>query len=160
QPIDVNGWLQLPDGSRVGITRAHMEEDTGKSSHIGSDGGRIHGADSSLVDYNRAGVPLLEIVSEPDIRSPEQAKAYASELRAILGGSGGGDGKGEEGSMRGDANISVRRPGEPFGTRCEVKNVNSIRSLGRAIEYEARRQIEALEAGETIRQETRHWSEA
>ncbi|MEA3214731.1 MAG: aspartyl-tRNA(Asn)/glutamyl-tRNA(Gln) amidotransferase subunit, partial [Acidimicrobiia bacterium] len=134
QPIDSNGWLELPGGSRVGITRAHLEEDTGKSTHQGSSG-RIHGADYSLVDYNRAGVPLLEIVSEPDIRSAEQARAYVEELRDILVAIGASDGKLEEGSLRVDANISVRRPGEPLGTRCEVKNVNSLRSLGRAIDY-------------------------
>jgi aspartyl-tRNA(Asn)/glutamyl-tRNA(Gln) amidotransferase subunit B len=159
-PIDSDGWLDLPDGSRVGIVRAHMEEDTGKSSHLGSGTGRIHGADSSLVDYNRAGVPLLEIVSAPDIVSSQQAKAYVTELRAILAATGVSDAKMEEGSMRVDANVSVRRPGDAFGTRCEVKNVNSIRSVGRAIDYEMSRQIEVLESGGTIRQETRHWDEA
>jgi aspartyl-tRNA(Asn)/glutamyl-tRNA(Gln) amidotransferase subunit B len=159
-PIDSDGWLDLPDGSRVGIVRAHMEEDTGKSSHIGSGTGRIHGADSSLVDYNRAGIPLLEIVSEPDIVSSEQAKAYVSELRAILAATGVSDAKMEEGSMRVDANVSVRRPGATFGTRCEIKNLNSIRSVGRAIDHEMSRQIEILESGGTIRQETRHWDEA
>ncbi|MGE0308698.1 MAG: Asp-tRNA(Asn)/Glu-tRNA(Gln) amidotransferase subunit GatB, partial [Acidimicrobiia bacterium] len=116
-------------------------------------------ADASLVDYNRAGVPLLEIVSMPDIRSSEEARLYASELRAILSSTGVSDARMEEGSMRVDANVSVRRPGQPFGTRCEIKNLNSIRSLGRAIDYEARRQIDVLEAGGTIRQETRHWDE-
>jgi len=158
-PIDANGWLELPSGKRIGITRAHMEEDTGKSTHMGSDTGRIHGADSSLVDYNRAGVPLLEIVSEPDLRSSEDARAYVTELRAILAATGVSDAKMEEGSMRVDANVSVRKPGEGFGTRCEVKNLNSIRSVGRAIEYEARRQVDLLEAGEKVRQETRHWDE-
>jgi aspartyl-tRNA(Asn)/glutamyl-tRNA(Gln) amidotransferase subunit B len=159
QPIDSNGWLELPDGSRVGITRAHLEEDTGKSTHQGASG-RIHGADYSLVDYNRAGVPLLEIVSEPDIRSAEQARAYVEELRDILVAIGASDGKLEEGSLRVDANISVRRPGEPLGTRCEVKNVNSLRSLGRAIDYEVARQIEVIGSGERVRQQTRHWDEA
>jgi aspartyl-tRNA(Asn)/glutamyl-tRNA(Gln) amidotransferase subunit B len=159
KPINVDGWLELPDGTVIGIERAHLEEDTGKSTHVGGDG-RIHGASHSLVDYNRAGVPLLEIVSRPDIRTPDQAKAYVSELRAILVATGASDGKMEEGSMRVDANVSVHHPGEPFGTRCEIKNLNSLRSLGRAIEYEARRQVDALEAGETIRQETRHWNEA
>jgi aspartyl-tRNA(Asn)/glutamyl-tRNA(Gln) amidotransferase subunit B len=157
-PIDSNGWLELPDGSRVGITRAHLEEDTGKSSHQGASG-RIHGADYSLVDYNRAGVPLLEIVSEPDIRSAEQARAYVEELRSILVAIGASDGKLEEGSLRVDANVSVRRPGGPLGTRCEIKNVNSLRSLGRAIDYEVARQIELIEAGERVRQQTRHWDE-
>ncbi|MGE3327183.1 MAG: Asp-tRNA(Asn)/Glu-tRNA(Gln) amidotransferase subunit GatB [Acidimicrobiia bacterium] len=160
RPIDGNGWLELPTGRRIGIERAHMEEDTGKSTHMGGTGsGRIHGADASLVDYNRAGVPLLEIVSMPDIRSSEEARLYASELRAILSSTGVSDARMEEGSMRVDANVSVRRPGQPFGTRCEIKNLNSIRSLGRAIDYEARRQIDVLEAGGTIRQETRHWDE-
>jgi aspartyl-tRNA(Asn)/glutamyl-tRNA(Gln) amidotransferase subunit B len=159
KPINVDGWLELPDGTVIGIERAHLEEDTGKSTHMGGDG-RIHGASHSLVDYNRAGVPLLEIVSRPDIRTPDQAKAYVSELRSILVATGASDGKMEEGSMRVDANVSVHHPDEPFGTRCEIKNLNSLRSLGRAIEYEARRQVDALEAGETIRQETRHWNEA
>jgi aspartyl-tRNA(Asn)/glutamyl-tRNA(Gln) amidotransferase subunit B len=159
EPINVAGYLDLPDGFRVGVTRAHIEEDTGKSSHVGGDG-RIHGATHSLVDYNRAGVPLLEIVSEPDIRTVEQARAYVTELRGIVVATGASDGRMEEGSMRVDANVSVRRgPDEPFGTRCEIKNVNSIRSLGRAIEYEARRQIDAIEAGERIIQQTRHWNE-
>ncbi len=159
EPICVDGWLDLPDGSRVGIERAHLEEDTGKSTHVGGTGGRIHGSDHSLIDFNRAGVPLVEIVSRPDIRGPEQAKAYVSELRAILVAVGASDAKMEEGSMRVDANVSVRRPGAEFGTRCEIKNVNSVRSVGRAIEYEAQRQIRMLEAGEPIRQETRHWDE-
>ena len=158
-PINVSGWLELPDGSRVGITRAHMEEDTGKTSHVGG-GGRIHDADYSVVDYNRAGVPLVEIVSEPDIRSAEQARLYASELRAILVATGASDGRMEEGSMRVDANVSVRQRGTiDFGTRCEIKNLNSFRSLGRAIEYEIDRQIAVLESGEMVVQQTRHWNE-
>ncbi|HEX8628235.1 MAG TPA: Asp-tRNA(Asn)/Glu-tRNA(Gln) amidotransferase subunit GatB [Catenuloplanes sp.] len=160
QPINVGGWLELPDGTRVGVTRAHMEEDTGKSTHVGGDGGRIHGADHSLVDYNRAGVPLVEIVSEPDIRSADQAKAYVNELRAILVAIGASDARMEEGSLRIDANISMRRSGAAeLGTRAEIKNLNSVRSLGRAVEYETRRQIDLLEAGETVVQETRHWNE-
>jgi aspartyl-tRNA(Asn)/glutamyl-tRNA(Gln) amidotransferase subunit B len=160
EPINVAGWLELPDGSRVGIERAHMEEDTGKTVHVGGGGGRIHGADHSLVDYNRAGVPLVEIVSRPDIRSAEQAKAYVSELRAILVATGASDGKMEEGSLRVDANVSMRPSADaPFGTRCEIKNLNSLRSLARAIDYEAARQIELLEAGERVAQETRHWNE-
>ena len=154
-PINSGGYLDLPDGSRVSIERAHMEEDTGKSTHLGGSG-RLAGADSSLVDYNRCGVPLVEIVSGPDIRSAEQARAYAAELRGILIATGASDGRLEEGSMRFDANVSVRRSGEPFGTRCEIKNHNSQRSLGRAIDYEARRQIEH---GGVVRQETRHWDE-
>jgi aspartyl-tRNA(Asn)/glutamyl-tRNA(Gln) amidotransferase subunit B len=159
EPINIGGWLDLPDGSRVGIERGHLEEDTGKSTHVGGTGGRLHGSDHSLIDFNRAGVPLVEIVSRPDIRSPEQAKAYVNELRAILVAVEASDAKMEEGSMRVDANVSVRRPGDEFGTRCEIKNVNSVRSVGRAIEYEARRQIGMLDAGEPIRQETRHWDE-
>jgi aspartyl-tRNA(Asn)/glutamyl-tRNA(Gln) amidotransferase subunit B len=158
-PINARGWLELPDGSRIGVTRAHMEEDTGKTSHAG-EGGRIHGAGYALVDYNRAGVPLVEIVSDPDIRSAEQAKSYVEELRAILAAIDVSDVKMEEGSLRVDSNVSVRPAGSAeLGTRCEVKNLNSLRSLVRAVEYEARRQIELLEAGERIVQETRHWSE-
>jgi aspartyl-tRNA(Asn)/glutamyl-tRNA(Gln) amidotransferase subunit B len=159
QPINVDGWLDLPDGTRVGIERAHSEEDTGKNTHAGGSG-RIHGADYSLVDYNRAGVPLVEIVGRPHIRHPEQAKTYIDELRAILLTTGASDAKMEEGSLRVDANVSVRRVGDTaLGTRCEVKNLNSLRSLGRAIEYEARRQVDLLETGERIKQETRHWDE-
>jgi aspartyl-tRNA(Asn)/glutamyl-tRNA(Gln) amidotransferase subunit B len=159
EPLNVDGWLDLPDGTRIGIERAHLEEDTGKSTHVGGADGRIHGSEESLIDFNRAGVPLVEIVGRPDIRTPEQARQYVTELRAILVAIGASDAKMEEGSMRVDANVSVRKPGEPFGTRCEIKNLNSIRSLGRAIEYEARRQVALVEAGESIRQETRHWSE-
>jgi aspartyl-tRNA(Asn)/glutamyl-tRNA(Gln) amidotransferase subunit B len=160
QPINVRGWMELPSGQRVGLTRAHLEEDTGKSTHLGDSGGRIHGSDVTLVDYNRAGVPLLEIVSEPDLRSAEDARAYVNELRAVLVATGVSDAKMEEGSMRVDANVSVRPVGsEAFGTRCEIKNLNSVRSLGRAIEYEARRQIELVEGGDVVRQETRHWAE-
>jgi aspartyl-tRNA(Asn)/glutamyl-tRNA(Gln) amidotransferase subunit B len=159
EPINVDGSLELPDGSRIGIVRAHMEEDTGKTTHIGLTG-RIHGADYALVDYNRAGVPLVEIVSAPDIRGAEQAKAYVSELRAILVATGASDGRMEEGSLRVDANVSVRQLGsEDFGTRCEIKNLNSMRSLARAIEHEATRQIALIEAGEPVVQETRHWHE-
>jgi aspartyl-tRNA(Asn)/glutamyl-tRNA(Gln) amidotransferase subunit B len=159
EPINVNGHLDLPDGSTVGIERAHMEEDTGKTSHSGASG-RIHGADYSLVDYNRSGVPLVEIVSAPDMRTSAQARSYATELRAVLVASGASDGKMEEGSMRVDANVSVRRSSDdPFGTRCEIKNLNSVRSLGRAIDYEADRQIALLESGERVIQQTRHWDE-
>jgi aspartyl-tRNA(Asn)/glutamyl-tRNA(Gln) amidotransferase subunit B len=159
EPINVDGWLELPDGSRVGIERAHMEEDTGKTTHVGG-GGRIHEAGYSLVDYNRAGVPLVEIVSRPDIRSAAQARAYVDELRSILVATGASDGRMEEGSLRVDANISVRPLGATeYGTRCEVKNLNSLRSLERAIDYEVQRQIALLESGERVAQETRHFDE-
>ena len=157
-PINSGGFLDLPDGSRVSIERAHMEEDTGKSTHLGGSG-RLAGADSSLVDYNRCGVPLVEIVSGPDIRSSAQARAYAAELRGILIATGASDGRLEEGSMRFDANVSVRQSGAPLGTRCEIKNLNSLRSLQRAIDYETLRQIDLIEGGGVVRQETRHWDE-
>ena len=158
-PINADGWLELPNGRRIGIVRAHLEEDTGKTTHVGG-GGRIHEAAHSLVDYNRSGVPLVEIVSAPDLRSAEDARAYVDELRAILVATGASDGKMEEGSLRVDANVSIRRRGdEVFGTRCEIKNMNSLRSLGRAIEYEAARQIRLVEEGGTVVQETRHWDE-
>ena len=159
KPTNTAGRLELPDGMVVGITRAHLEEDTGKSSHQGGDG-RIHGASSSLVDYNRAGVPLVEIVSEPDIRTAEHAKSYVDELRKIVLALGVSDAKMEEGSMRVDANVSVRPVGEPgFRTRCEIKNINSIRSVGRAIDYEAKRHIQLYDDGDKPHQETRHWDE-
>jgi aspartyl-tRNA(Asn)/glutamyl-tRNA(Gln) amidotransferase subunit B len=159
QPISSGGRLALPDGSVVGIVRAHMEEDTGKSTHIG-ESGRIHGASHSLVDYNRAGVPLVEIVSEPDIRSAEQARLYVSELRAVLVATGASDGRMEEGSLRVDANVSIRPTGTTdLGTRCEVKNLNSLRSLVRAISYEAERQSALIAGGGTVSQQTRHWDE-
>ncbi len=158
EPITVDGALEV-EGGRVGIERAHLEEDTGKTVHVGG-GGRIHEADHSLVDYNRAGVPLMEIVSRPDIRSAEHARAYVGELRGVLQTIGVSDVKMEEGSMRVDANVSVRRAGaSELGTKVEIKNMNSLRSLGRAIEYEIDRQIAALDAGERIVQETRHWDE-
>ena len=158
EPINVNGRLALPDGTVVGIERAHLEEDTGKSTHVGSSG-RIHGADRSLVDYNRAGVPLVEIVSAPDLRSAAGARAYVAELRGILVATGASDGRMEEGSLRIDANVSVRAAGGPLGTRCEIKNLNSLRSLQRAVEFEAERQSQLLAEGGTVVQETRHWDE-
>ncbi len=159
QPINSEGWLELPGGKRIRVERAHMEEDTGKSAHVGG-GGRISGADHSLVDYNRAGVPLVEVVSHPDLRNAADARAYVEELRAILVATGASDGKMEEGSLRVDANVSIRPAGnDTFGTRCEIKNMNSIRSLGRAIDYEVGRQIELVENGGRVVQETRHWSE-
>jgi aspartyl-tRNA(Asn)/glutamyl-tRNA(Gln) amidotransferase subunit B len=152
--LDVAG-----DTVRVGIHRVHMEEDTGKTVHVGTSG-RIHGADYSLVDYNRAGIPLLEVVSEPDLRSADQAQAYLTELRAIVLALGISDAKLEEGSMRCDANISLRPRGHAvFGTRVEVKNLNSVRSLGRAVSHEIERQTDLLRDGVAVTQETRHWNE-
>jgi aspartyl-tRNA(Asn)/glutamyl-tRNA(Gln) amidotransferase subunit B len=159
QPLNVDGFLMLPGEVRIGVERAHLEEDTGKSTHIGGATGRIHGSEYSLIDFNRAGVPLVEIVSRPDIRTSEQARQYVTELRAILLAVGASDAKMEEGSMRVDANVSVRKPGDELGTRCEIKNVNSVRAVGRAIDYEARRQIDMLENGDRVRQETRHWDD-
>jgi aspartyl-tRNA(Asn)/glutamyl-tRNA(Gln) amidotransferase subunit B len=142
--------VDLLGGDRVtvGIERLHLEQDAGKSLH---DQHPRH----SYVDLNRSGVALMEIVSKPDLRSAEQAKAYVGKLRTIMRYLGTCDGNMEEGSLRADVNVSVRRPGEPFGTRCEIKNVNSIRFIGQAIEHEARRQIEILENGGVIHQETR-----
>ena len=142
--------VDLLSGERVivGIERLHLEQDAGKSLHD-------QHPQNSYVDLNRSGVALMEIVSKPDLRSSEQAKAYVSKLRTILRYLGTCDGNMEQGSLRADVNVSVRRPGEPFGTRCEIKNVNSIRFIGQAIEYEARRQIEIIEDGGTIDQETR-----
>jgi aspartyl-tRNA(Asn)/glutamyl-tRNA(Gln) amidotransferase subunit B len=158
EPICVDGWLEV-DGARVGIERAHMEEDTGKTIHVGG-GGRIHEADHSLVDYNRAGIPLMEIVSRPDLRSASQARAYVNEVRAVLQAIGVSDVKMEEGGLRIDANVSLRSAGTPeLGTKVEIKNMNSLRSLGRALEYEIDRQAALLDAGEAVVQETRHWDE-
>ena len=162
-PLCVGGHLDVEtdEGThRVGITRVHMEEDTGKSTHVGDGGGRIHDAEHSLVDFNRSGVPLVEIVTEPDIRSADQGRAYGQELQQIIRALGVSDAKLEEGRMRFDVNVSVRPVGqEEFGTRAEVKNVNSLRSLHRSIDFEIARQIELLEAGGTVVQETRHWNE-
>ena len=161
-PVCVGGHLDIElDGSarRVGITRVHMEEDTGKTVH-GSATGRIHEAGHALVDYNRAGVPLVECVSEPDMRSPEEAAAYVRELRALLQALDVSDVRMEEGSLRCDANISIRPEGaDALGVKVEIKNMNSIRSLERALAFEADRQIAALEAGDPLVQETRHWDE-
>ena len=142
--------LELADGSarEIGITRLHLEQDAGKSLHD-------QHPHATFVDLNRAGVALMEIVSEPDLRSAEEAGAYLRKLRAILRYLGTCDGNMEEGSLRCDANVSVRRPGAPLGTRCEIKNVNSVRFVMQAIEYEARRQVELLEDGGTVAQETR-----
>ncbi|MBB3264002.1 aspartyl-tRNA(Asn)/glutamyl-tRNA(Gln) amidotransferase subunit B [Azospirillum sp. OGB3] len=154
QPIVGKGEivLDLPDGSSrtVGVTRLHLEQDAGKSLHD------QHPA-KTYIDLNRSGVALMEIVSEPDMRTAEEAGAYVRKLRSILRYLGTCDGNMEEGSMRCDVNVSVRKPGAPFGTRCEIKNVNSIRFVMQAIEYEARRQIEIIEEGGKIDQETRLW---
>ena len=157
EPICLNGHLDI-NGKRIGITRAHLEEDAGKLVHVGAAG--IAGSTYSLVDLNRAGTPLLEIVSEPDMRSSEEAKNYMEELRNIVRYIGVCDGNLEEGSMRCDANISIMPKGsKEFGTRAEIKNVNSFRALQRAIEYEIDRQIELVEDGEEVIQETRLWDD-
>ena len=157
EPICVNGHIDI-NGKRIGITRAHLEEDAGKLVHVGSAG--IAGSTYSLVDLNRAGTPLLEIVSEPDMRSSEEAKNYMEELRNIVRYIGVCDGNLEEGSMRCDANISIMPKGsKEFGTRAEIKNVNSFRALQRAIEYEIDRQIEIVEEGGEVVQETRLWDD-
>lgn len=142
--------VDLPDGETitVGIERLHLEQDAGKSLHD-------QHPTLSLVDLNRSGVALMEIVTKPDLRSSEEAKAFVAKLRTILRYLGTCDGDMEKGNLRADINVSVRRPGEPLGTRCEIKNVNSIRFIGQAIDFEARRQIEVLEEGGTIEQETR-----
>jgi aspartyl-tRNA(Asn)/glutamyl-tRNA(Gln) amidotransferase subunit B len=161
-PICIAGHLDVPvDGERrrIGITRVHMEEDTGKTSHAGATG-RIAEADYALIDYNRAGVPLVECVSEPDMRSAEEARAYLTELRATLQALDVSDVRMEEGSLRCDANISVRpRGSSELGVKVEVKNLNSIRSLYAAVRYEEERQRAALRDGTPIVQETRHWDE-
>jgi aspartyl-tRNA(Asn)/glutamyl-tRNA(Gln) amidotransferase subunit B len=161
-PVCVGGRLEIEvDGQRrtIGITRVHMEEDTGKTSHVGA-GGRIGQADYALVDYNRAGVPLVECVSEPDMRSAEEARAYFTELRATLEALEVSDVRMEEGSLRCDANVSTRRAGETaLGTKVEIKNLNSVRSLERALRFEEERQRNALEDGEPLVQETRHFDE-
>ena len=161
-PVCVGGLLEIEvDGEHrtIGITRVHMEEDTGKTSHVGA-GGRIGQAEYALVDYNRAGVPLVECVSEPDMRSAEEARAYFTELRATLEALDVSDVRMEEGSLRCDANISTRREGETaLGTKVEIKNLNSVRSLERALRFEEERQRNALEHGESLVQETRHFDE-
>jgi len=175
EPIDFNGYLdvELADGStyRVEIERAHMEEDTGKSLHIGGATGRIHGADHSLVDYNRAGIPLVEIVTRPivgaGVRAPEVAKAYVATLRDLLKALKVSDVRMEQGSLRCDVNLSLRpnaedpdaQNGVPLGTRTETKNVNSLRSVERAVRYEMTRHAAVLNSGASILQETRHWHE-
>src|SRR5947209_8386999 len=150
--IEVNG-----ETGRIGITRVHLEEDTGKTTHVGATG-RIAGAEYALIDYNRAGVPLVEVVSEPDMRSAEEARAYFLELRGTLDALGVSDVRMEEGSLRCDTNVSVRpRGSEVLGTKIEIKNLNSVRSLERALHYEIDRQVEVLRQGGTLVQETRHF---
>ncbi|BAZ31314.1 glutamyl-tRNA(Gln) amidotransferase subunit B [Cylindrospermum sp. NIES-4074] len=165
-PIAEHGWIEIElvddagnsTRKRIGITRLHMEEDAGKLVHAGSD--RISGSTYSLVDYNRAGVPLVEIVSEPDLRSGQEAAEYAQELRRIVRYLGVSDGNMQEGSLRCDVNISVRPVGrQEFGTKVEIKNMNSFSAIQKAIDYEIERQIAANEAGERIVQETRLWEE-
>lgn len=160
-PVCVEGYLDVEgdDPGRVGIERVHQEEDTGKSIHVGGDG-RITSAEYSLLDFNRSGVPLVEVVTKPDIRSASQARAYGQELRTIIEALDVSDVRLEEGSIRFDANISVRpAPDAPLGTKVEIKNMNSFRSLERAIDFEIDRQIAELEGGGTILMETRHWDE-
>ena len=168
EPIAINGYLDVPleDGGtwRVEIERAHMEEDTGKSLHIGSDTGRIEGATESLLDYNRAGVPLIEIVTKPiegtGEWAPEIARAYVSALRDLLRALGVSDVRMDQGSMRCDSNVSLKPKGaKEFGTRTETKNVNSLKSVEVAVRYEMRRQAAVLQSGGAITQETRHFHE-
>ena len=171
EPIAFEGYLDVDIDTdegrktfRVPIERAHMEEDTGKNSHVGGATGRIHGADYSLVDYNRAGIPLIEIVTKPITGTgkyaPEVAKAYVAALREILRGLGVSDVKMEQGSLRCDVNLSLREtPESKLGTRSETKNVNSLRSVERAVRFEVSRHAARLAAGDTVIQETRHWHE-
>jgi aspartyl-tRNA(Asn)/glutamyl-tRNA(Gln) amidotransferase subunit B len=169
EPIAVNGALDLTlaDGTliKIGIERAHMEEDTGKSLHVGGATGRIHGADYSLLDYNRSGVPLIEIVTKPITgtgeRAPEVARTYVTVLRDLLRALGVSDVRMDQGSLRCDANVSLMPKGTTeFGTRTETKNLNSLRSVERAVRYEMTRQGAVLAAGGTVFQETRHFEEA
>ncbi|MFE0088968.1 Asp-tRNA(Asn)/Glu-tRNA(Gln) amidotransferase subunit GatB [Streptomyces sp. NPDC058991] len=168
EPIAFNGYLdvQLEDGEifRVEIERAHMEEDTGKSTHVGGATGRIHGASHSLLDYNRAGIPLIEIVTKPIVgagdRAPEVAKAYVAELRELIRALGVSEARMEMGQMRCDVNLSLMLKGsQTFGTRSETKNVNSLRSVERAVRFEIQRHAAVLGDGGTIVQETRHFHE-
>ncbi|WP_324653590.1 Asp-tRNA(Asn)/Glu-tRNA(Gln) amidotransferase subunit GatB [Georgenia sp. H159] len=168
EPIAFDGAVdvELEDGTvvPVAIERAHMEEDAGKNTHVGGAGGRIHGAEHSLVDYNRAGVPLVEIVTRPitgtGARAPEVARAYVSSLRDLFRALGVSEARMERGNVRADINVSLRpSPDAPLGTRTETKNVNSFRSIERAVRYEISRQAAVLDAGDTVVQETRHWHE-
>ncbi len=159
-PLCRNGWVEFEmegEVRRVRINRVHLEEEAGKSVHSGE---RLLGSDYSLIDYNRGGIPLIEIVTEPDLRSPEEARVFLEHLRQILFFTGVSDVKMEEGSLRCDANISLRPKGSSkFSAKTEVKNLNSFRSVQRALEYEAERQRDVLDEGGTLHQETRHWDE-
>jgi len=162
-PLCTGGHLDVDAGDgprRVGITRVHLEEDTGKSTHLGGSG-RIHDASGALIDFNRSGIPLMEVVTDPDMRTPEEARAYAQELRAIVLALGISDARLEEGSLRFDANVSLRPAGtDTLGTKVEVKNMNSLRSVQRALAFEIERQARVLDSGQPVAQETRHWDEA
>jgi aspartyl-tRNA(Asn)/glutamyl-tRNA(Gln) amidotransferase subunit B len=165
EPLCVDGYLDVDvngETYRIGIERVHLEEDTGKNTHVGTSG-RIHGADYSLVDFNRAGIPLVEIVTKPvpgtGVLAPEVARAYVTELRDILRTLGVSDVRMEQGSLRCDVNTSLNKPGAEWGTRTETKNVNSLRSVERAVRSEMLRQAGLLDAGERILQETRHFQE-
>ena len=167
EPLCVEGYVDVEiegETFRIGIERVHLEEDTGKTLHVGGATGRIHGATESLVDYNRAGIPLVEIVTKPvpglGSRAPEVARAYVTELRDIVRSLGVSDVRMEQGSLRCDVNTSLNRPGAEWGTRTETKNVNSLRSVERAVHSEIIRQAALLEAGERIIQETRHFQES
>jgi aspartyl-tRNA(Asn)/glutamyl-tRNA(Gln) amidotransferase subunit B len=166
EPLCVDGWLDVEvDGEmvRIGIERVHLEEDTGKTLHVGGSTGRIHGATESLVDYNRAGIPLVEIVTKPipgtGAKAPVVARAYVTELRDVIRSLAVSDVRMEEGSLRCDVNTSLNRPGEPWGTRTETKNVNSLRSVERAVRSEMLRQAAVLDSGGKVTQETRHFHE-
>jgi aspartyl-tRNA(Asn)/glutamyl-tRNA(Gln) amidotransferase subunit B len=167
EPIAYDGWTEVAVDDavfRIGIERAHMEEDTGKSLHVGGATGRIHGASYSLLDYNRAGVPLIEIVTKPiegaGGNAPELARAYVAALRELMLALGVSDVRMEQGSLRCDVNLSLRpSPDAPYGTRSETKNVNSLRSVERAVRFEVSRQAALLAAGGRVVQETRHWHE-
>ena len=166
EPLCTDGYLDVEvagETVRIPIERVHLEEDTGKTLHVGGSTGRIHGASHSLVDYNRAGIPLVEIVTKPVVgtkhRPAEVAKAYVTELRDVLRGLGVSDVRMEQGSLRCDVNVSLNRPGDEWGTRSETKNVNSLRSVERAVRSEVERQAARLRAGERIVQETRHFHE-
>jgi aspartyl-tRNA(Asn)/glutamyl-tRNA(Gln) amidotransferase subunit B len=166
EPLCTDGYVDVEiDGEtvRIEIERVHLEEDTGKTLHVGGATGRIHGATESLVDYNRAGIPLVEIVTKPvpgiGARAPEVARAYVTELRDIIRSLGVSDVRMEQGSLRCDVNTSLNRPGDEWGTRTETKNVNSLRSVERAVRSEIIRQAGILDAGGRIHQETRHFQE-